>query len=253
MRLSKFLALCGFGSRRKNKELILKGKVLINGIVVRDLSYKVDPEKDKVIVDGKEVKLPPRVYYLFYKPRGYLTSLYDPHHRKTIKIFLKKLPYRVFPVGRLDKESEGLLLLTNDGDLANTLLHPKYEIKRTYLVWVNLKLDEKGIERLLMEGIEIEKKRVKPLEFSLIKREESFWVYKVTVKEGIKREIRKMVSFLGGKVYRLLRVSFGPLELNNLKPGEIRLLSSKELQELREIVQLKNSKILESTSSGELT
>ncbi|MFN4131458.1 MAG: pseudouridine synthase, partial [Caldimicrobium sp.] len=139
MRLSKFLAFCGFGSRRKNIELILSGKVVINGIVVKDLSHKVDPEKDRVFVDGKEIKPPPKVYYLFYKPRGYITSLYDPHHRKTIKCFLEKIPYKVFPVGRLDKESEGLLLLTNDGDLANTLLHPKYEIKRTYLVWVNPK------------------------------------------------------------------------------------------------------------------
>ncbi len=247
------MALCGYGSRRKNKDLILGGKVLINNSVVTDLSHKVDPEKDIVIVEGKVAKLPPKVYYLFYKPKGFLTSLYDPHHRKTIKIFLDKLPYRVFPVGRLDKESEGLLLLTNDGDLANILLHPKYEIKRTYLVWVAPKIDEKRLNHLLEEGIEIENKKIRPLEFKLFKREREFWVYSVTVKEGVKREVRKMVNFLGGRVYRLLRVAFGPLKLSHLKPGEIRPLNNRELKALMELVYFKNSKILETTSSGERT
>lgn len=248
MRLSKFLALCGFGSRRKNKDLILQGRVVINGFVVTDLSYKVDLDKDKVLVDGQEVKPQPKVYYLFYKPKGYLTSLSDPHHRETIKNFLDKLPYRVFPVGRLDKESEGLLLLTNDGDLANCLLHPRYAIERTYLVWVRPRLTEKGISQLIREGIVIEEKRIRPLEFTFVKREKNFWVYKVTVKEGVKREVRKMVSFLGGRVYKLLRISFGPLKLKNIKPGEIRPLDEEEKRKLMQRIHLKNSKILESIS-----
>ncbi|MEZ0343819.1 MAG: pseudouridine synthase [Caldimicrobium sp.] len=233
IRLSKFLSLCGFGSRRKNKDLILQGKVIINGKVIKDLSYRVDPEKDKVFVDGKEAKLPPKVYYLFYKPRGYLTSLYDPHHRKTIKPFLNKLPFPVFYVGRLDKESEGLLLLTNDGELANKLLHPRYEVPRTYHVWVKPKLSEKAIKELLKKGLNLEGKVIKPLEFKLIKTLRGSYIYQVTVKEGIKREVRKMVSFLGGEVLRLVRVAFGPLKLKNLKPGEIRPLTDKEVEKLK--------------------
>lgn len=253
MRLSKFLALCGLGSRRKNESLILEGKVLVNGQIVRDLSYKVSPERDQVIVDGKLLKIPPKVYYLFYKPRGYLTSLQDPHHRKTIRPFLEKLPFRVFPVGRLDKESEGLILLTNDGDLANQLLHPKYEVKRTYWVWVKPKILGNKIKLLLNEGVEIEGKIIKPLNFCFLKKEGPLYTYEVVVKEGVKREVRKMVSFLGGKVHKLLRISFGPLKLKNLKPGEMRPLSQKELQNLKEFLQLKSSEILERTSSGEST
>ncbi|MFN3568159.1 MAG: pseudouridine synthase [Caldimicrobium sp.] len=253
MRLSKFLALCGFGSRRKNKELILQGKVWVNGTPIFDLSYKVNLEKDKVVVNGKEVKVPPKVYYIFYKPRGYLTSLYDPHHRKTIRPFIEKLPYRVFPVGRLDKDSEGLILLTNDGDLANVLLHPKYEIERTYRVWVPTKLEERAIRKLLIEGIEIDGKRIKPLTFDFIKKQGKIYIYEITVKEGIKREIRKMVKALSGEVVRLLRIAFGPLRLKKLKPGEIRPLTKGEIETLNKLFQLKKSKILDNTSSEVFT
>lgn len=249
MRLSKYLALCGLGSRRKNKDLILQGRISVNGQIITDLSFQVDPEKDKVCVDGKELKTPPKVYYLFYKPRGYLTSLYDPHHRETIAVFLKKLPYRVFPVGRLDKESEGLLLLTNDGDLAHVMLHPRFEILRTYHVWVKPTLSEEKIQALLRSGFELEGKRVKPLQFKFLKFDKAIPVYEVTVKEGIKREVRKMVSYLGGKVLKLIRVSFGPLRLGNLKPGEIRPLKEEELNKLKQLLQHKNSQTLGRSSS----
>lgn len=253
IRLSKYLALCGFGSRRKNKDLILQGRVVINGKIIKDLSFKVDPEKDKVFVDGKEAKLPPKVYYLFYKPRGYITSFYDPHHRKTIKPFLEKLPYPVFYVGRLDKESEGLLLLTNDGDLAQLLLHPRYEVTRTYHVWVKPKLSDSAIKELLKKGIQLEGKIIKPIEFKLIKTSRGAFIYQVVIKEGIKREVRKMISYLGGEVLRLVRIAFGPLKLKNLKPGEIRPLTKRELEELKNYLQLKNSNTLAKTSSGEFT
>jgi 23S rRNA pseudouridine2605 synthase len=254
LRLNKFLAACGITSRRKADELIKQGKVLVNGEVVSDLSYKVDPQKDEVIVEGKKISLPEKVYYLFYKPKGFLTSLYDPHHRETIRCFLEKLPQRVFPVGRLDKYSEGLLLLTNDGDLGNFLLHPKYGVERRYLVWVSPKLEEPKIKNLLKHGIHLEGKLVKPLVFRLVKNENKSYVYEVCVKEGIKREVRKMVAYLGGKVHRLLRVQFGPLMLGDLKPGEIRPLSKSELQNLFKFVaQLKNSKSLARAFSGEET
>lgn len=254
MRLNKFLSFCGVTSRRKADELILSGKVSVNGRTVKELNYKVNPEKDKVYVEDKLITPPPKVYYLFYKPRGFLTSLYDPHHKETIKIFLEKLPYKVFPVGRLDKYSEGLLLLTNDGDLANLLLHPKYEVKRVYWVWVTPRLEDKKIRDLLKSGVLMDGKLIKPLSFNFLKKDKEKWVYKITVKEGVKREVRKMIAYLGGKVHKLVRIKFGPLSLKNLKPGEIRPLSKKELDNLFSFVsQLKNSKILDKTSSAEFT
>ncbi len=253
MRLSRFLALCGLGSRRKNEALILEGRVSVNGQIVRELSFRVDPERDQVMVDGNLLTIPPKVYYLFYKPRGYLTSLRDPHHRETIQPFLEKLPFRVFPVGRLDKESEGLLLLTNDGELANRLLHPRFEVRRTYQVWVKPELTKDKIKNLLKKGVDIEGKVIRPVEFRFHKKDGPLYIYQVVVKEGVKREVRRMVSFLGGRVVRLVRTSFGPLELKDLKPGEIRPLSPRELQRLKEFLQLKSSEILTRTSSGELT
>lgn len=254
MRLNKFLSFCGVASRRKAEEFILSGKVSVNGQIIKDLSYKIDPEKDKVYISGKLIIPPPKVYYLFYKPKGVLTSLYDPHHKETIKPFLDKLPYKVFPVGRLDKYSEGLILLTNDGELANLLLHPRYEVKRVYKVWITPKIEEEKIKKLLKFGIIIENKLIKPLSFNFLKKEKNRWIYEITVKEGIKREIRKIINYLGGKVHRLVRIKFGPLALVNLKPGEIRPLSKKEYRELFSFVsQLKNSKILDKTSSAELT
>ncbi len=237
MRLCKFLSYCGVTSRRKAKDLILKGKVKINGEVIKDLSFQVDPDKHQVTVNDKPVIPPPKVYYLFYKPRGYITSLYDPYGKKNIKIFLEKLPYRVFPVGRLDRESEGLLLLTNDGDLANYLLHPRYEVKRVYKVWVSPRLSEEKIKLLLKKGTVVGEKRVKPLVFKFVGKDENGWIYEVVVKEGIKREVRKMVGSLGGRVHKLLRIQFGPLRLKNLKPGEIRPLNLKELENLFDFVK----------------
>ncbi len=254
MRLNKFLSYCGVTSRRKADELIKLGKISVNDQIVTDLSYRVDPKKDKVYVNRKPVIPPPKVYYVFYKPKGFLTSLYDPHHRETIKPFLDKLPYKVFPVGRLDKYSEGLLLLTNDGDLANVLLHPKYEVIRTYWVWVTPELNLQKIKNLITKGIFIENKLIKPLKFRLLKQDKSQWIYEVSVKEGIKREVRKMVAYLGGKVHKLLRVRFGPLYLKNLRPGEIKPLNKKELSELLNFVdQLRSSKILSKSSSAEET
>lgn len=254
IRINKFIALCGITSRRKAEALIKNGKVTVNGKIVTDLSYKVDPKKDIVLVEGKRLTLPQKVYYLFYKPKGFLTSLYDPFSRETIKPFIEKLPVRVFPVGRLDKQSEGLLLLTNDGDLANILLHPRYEVRRKYLVWVKPELNSMKIKEILERGLVIEGKPIKPLEFKLVGKEKDLWIYEVCVKEGIKREVRRMVGYLGGKVYKLVRTQFGPLKLGALKPGEIRPLSSKELKDLFSFVtHVKNSKTFSSTSSGEET
>lgn len=232
MRLVKFLAYCGVCSRRKAKDLILAGKISVNGKVIKDLSYRVDLSKDKVYFETRLLSPPPKVYYLFYKPKGYITSLFDPHEKNTIKPFLEHLPYKVFPVGRLDKYSEGLILLTNDGDLANKLLHPRYQVIRVYRVWVSPKLESEKINKFKASGFLIENKLIKPLKFELIKEEQNRWVYEISIKEGLKREVRKIISFLGGKVHKLLRIQFGPLKLRDIKPGQIRPLTSSELKNL---------------------
>ena len=232
MRLSRFLARAGVTSRRKAEELIRAGRVRVNGRVITELSFRVVPERDRVEVDGKEVKLPERVYYLFYKPRGFLTALSDPHGRPTIKEFLRGLPPGVFPVGRLDRDSEGLLLLTNDGDLAQKLLHPRYEIPRVYRVWLTRPPREDLLLRILREGLEIEGRRVFPEEIKLIRRSRRECVYEVRLHEGRKREVRKIFATAGSRVKRLVRIQFGPLRLSDLRPGEIRPLSPEEKRAL---------------------
>ncbi len=237
MRLAKFLARAGVASRRKAEALIQSGRVKVNGETITEVATLVDPERDQVEVDGHEVRLPERVYYLFYKPPGYLTALSDPHGRPTIAKFLRDLPPGVFPVGRLDKDSEGLLLLTNDGDLAQKLLHPRYEIPRLYRVWLARPPREDLLERILREGLEIEGRRVFPDEIRLIRRSRRETVYEVKLHEGRKREVRKIFAAAGSRVRRLVRIQFGPLKLGKLRPGEIRPLTEAERRALFRLIK----------------
>ncbi|QJA06348.1 rRNA pseudouridine synthase [Thermosulfurimonas marina] len=236
MRLARFLARAGVTSRRKAEDLVRSGRVKVNGQVVTDLSFRVDPERDRVEVDGQEVRLPEKVYYLFHKPRGYLTALSDPHGRPTLAEFLGGLPPGVFPVGRLDRDSEGLLLLTNDGELAQRLLHPRYAIPRVYRVWLTRPPREDLLERIRREGLEIEGRRVFPDEVRLVKRSRRECVYEVRLHEGRKREVRRIFAAAGSRVKRLVRVAFGPLKLGDLPPGKMRPLTSWELRALRRLL-----------------
>ncbi len=237
MRLAKFLARAGVTSRRKAEELIREGRVRVNGRVVRELATRVIPGRDRVEVDGQEVRLPEKVYYLFYKPPGYLTALADPHGRPTLAEFLKDLPPGVFPVGRLDRDSEGLLLLTNDGELAQRLLHPRYEVPRVYRVWLTRPPREDLLERILREGLEIEGRRVFPDEIRLIRRRRRECVYEIRLHEGRKREVRKIFAAAASRVKRLVRIQFGPLTLGNLRPGELRPLTPAELRALHRLLE----------------
>ncbi|WP_028845722.1 pseudouridine synthase [Thermodesulfatator atlanticus] len=238
IRLNKFLAQAGFASRRKADELISQGRVKINGKVVSEPGVKIDPETQRIEVDGKEIKAEEPVYYLFYKPAGYLTSLSDPHGRKTIASFLQKIPYRVFPVGRLDAATEGLILLTNDGELANRLLHPRYQIKRVYHATVKGHPRKEAIDKLLKKGVEVEGKRVFPKGIKLLRQGPRSTTYEVVLGEGRKREVRKIFASIGHPVIKLLRVAFGPLTLKGLRPGEIRPLSGKELRALKRAAKI---------------
>ena len=232
VRLSKFLARAGVTSRRKAERLVREGKVLVNGRIVLEPAFRIAPERDRVEVEGRVVTPPPRVYYRFYKPRGYLTALSDPYGRPTIARFLRVLPPGVFPVGRLDRDSEGLLLLTNDGDLAQRLLHPRYAIPRVYRVWLTRPPREDLLARLLREGLEVEGRLVFPDEVRLIRRTRREIIYEVRLHEGRKREVRRIFAAAGTRVKRLVRIRFGPLTLGNLRPGEVRPLTFKELEEL---------------------
>ncbi len=231
-RLNKFLAEAGLASRRKVEKWIIAGRVKINGQLVKDPGFKVSTE-DKVEVDGRIITPEPKVYFLFYKPVGYLTTLFDPHGRPTIKPFLKEIPYRVFPVGRLDFNTEGLLLLTNDGELANRLSHPRYGIIRTYHATVKGHPKDTKLRRLLQEGIEVEGKHVWPKAIKILGHTSQDSTFEIVIKEGRKREVRKIFAAIGHRVIKLKRVKFGPLSLSNLKLGEIRPLSQKELRLLK--------------------
>jgi len=236
MRLQKILSEAGVASRRAGEDLILAGRVSVNGNVIKELGFKADPDNDQIKVDGKPIpRHLPRVYYLLYKPRGVITSLKDPQGRVTVKDLIPKVKTRVFPVGRLDYDAEGLLLLTNDGELAVKLAHSRYRVPRTYLVKVRGVLDlremgdlEKGV--ILEDGISPNMK-VTPLK--RLKR--NSWL-KVTLWEGRNRVIKRTFAAIGHPVLRLKRVRFASLSLEGMRPGDYRPLSPEEVERLRELI-----------------
>lgn len=229
LRLNKFLARAGVGSRRNVEELIKSGLVKINGEVCRELSKKVDPEKDVVKVEGKRISLPELCYYAFYKPKGVVSTLSDPEGRKCIGDFIKNLPKGVKPVGRLDYSSEGLIFLTNDGDWAQKIQHPKHNIKKIYYVKVQGKPDNKTFERW-KKGMVIDGKFQKMEFVKIIRetREKHTWL-EIHLIQGYTHQIKKMCTYLGYPSEKIKRVAIGNIKLNNLKVGEIRKLKEKEV------------------------
>ncbi len=233
MRLNKFLASAGLGARRKVEELITSGKVEVNDVKIENLATEIDPQKDFVKVNGKIVSIEKKTYIIFNKPKGILTAVSDDRGRKTVRDLIN-VDERIFPVGRLDKNSRGLLILTNDGDLAAKLLHPRFKIPKVYEVRVNSTLGEKELAEF-RQGIEIEGKKTAPAKIKelSIKVGAKQRVYEVVLKEGRKRQIRKMFEALGHKVTDLKRVQFGPIKLTQLKEGQWRKLTKQELISLR--------------------
>jgi len=231
IRLQKFLAQCGISSRRKAEEYIREGKVRVNGQVVTQMGVKVSPG-DRVEVDGKPVKMEKnKVYILLHKPKGYVTTASDPEGRKTVLDLVQDVKERVYPVGRLDYDSSGLLLLTNDGDFANLLMHPKNEILKVYIVTVRGKPSEQAIEKL-RNGILIDGYTTAPAFVKVLNYYENKTKLEITIHEGRNRQIRKMCERIGHPVVRLKRVAYGSLELGRLKPGEWRFLTDKEVKQL---------------------
>ena len=239
-RLQKILAAAGIASRRKAEELILAGRVRVNGQPVTRLGSKADPLQDHIRIDGRPIKLPARPhYFMLNKPKGVVTTLSDPEGRPTVMKFLPGGSARVFPVGRLDYQSEGLLLLTDDGALANALTRAASRVEKTYLVKVSGKPSPGSLEQL-RQGVMIEKGRrgaqagrvmTQPTRVTLTRNAENPW-YEVVLVEGINREIRKMFEEVGHFVEKIRRVGFGPLVLD-VPPGEVRELTAEEVAGLR--------------------
>lgn len=241
-RLHKLLARAGVASRRRAEAMIKAGRVKVNGVLVVRPGVKIDPERDEVTIDDKPVYLKrllakKRVYLAFYKPAGVVTTLYDPQGRPKVSDFLRAVPERVYPVGRLDYESEGLLLLTNDGELANRLMHPRYKVPKIYYVWVAGSVSEDAL-RQLRQGVLLDDGPTQPAEVTVLRRFPRRTLLQVVIKEGRKRQVRRMCAAVGHPVLRLKRVGIGPLRLKGLRPGEYRYLDSEEVAALREQVGL---------------
>lgn len=237
IRLQKLIAGSGLASRRKAEALIAAGRVTVNGKVITELGTKVDPERDHVKVDGKHLSAAqPFVYLVLNKPKNVMSTLDDPGGRTTVKDYLRGVSVRVFPVGRLDFDSEGLMLLTNNGELAQALLHPRYHVPKTYLIKVKGVLTDEEI-RKLEQGVRLEDGMTSPAHVKKVRKaEQNSWL-ELTIREGRKHQVKRMLESVGHPVIKLVRVRMGPLSLDNLEPGEYRFLTDREANALRELVE----------------
>jgi 23S rRNA pseudouridine2605 synthase len=232
-RLQKVMAAAGVASRRASEEFIAEGRVTVNGEVAH-LGQKVDVTEDVVEVDGERINIDPdRVYVMLNKPRGVVTTADDPEGRPAV-VDLINLPQRLFPVGRLDMDTEGLLLLTNDGELAHALMHPSFEVERVYVALVPGPVRRKVLADI-REGIELEDGIARPRRIKVLEEERSKALLEVVMTEGRKREVRRMLGAAGLNVERLARVSYGGVELGDLRQGKWRFLTGKELARLHKV------------------
>lgn len=237
VRLQKVIADSGLTSRRKAEDLIRVGRVAVNGRVVRELGTKVDPARDHVKVDGRHLKpQPPYVFLMLNKPKGVVSTLGDPSGRPTLQDLIKGVRLRVFPVGRLDFDSEGLILLTNHGEVGEALLHPRYHVPKTYLVKVKGVLTEAEIKSL-RDGVDLDDGRSAPATVKKVtKAPQNSWL-EITIHEGRKHQVKRMLDAVGHPVLKLTRVRFGPLALGDLPVGQFRYLTDREANAIRKLVQ----------------
>lgn len=227
-RLHKVMAEAGIGSRRRCEELILDKRVLVDGRVVRELGVKVDPEQVEIICDGVALRRERKIYFIFNKPRGVVCSTRDPKNRPLVVDMFRKIEQRVFPVGRLDVDSEGLLIVTNDGALCNLLTHPRYEVAKTYVVVVRGALVGKSLEKV-QGGVWLAEGKTHPAKIRIVKRTRESTALEITLKEGKNREVRRVFARVGHPVSFLRRTHIGKLQLTNLKPGQHRTVSREQL------------------------
>ncbi len=232
MRLQVFLSHSGVCSRRKAFDLVTDGSVTVNGKVIREPSCEVSLESDNICVAGKKITLKKKVYLLLNKPPGFVTTVKDRHARSTVMELLPKEYGHLYPVGRLDKDSEGLLLLTNDGDAAFRLLHPRFSIDKIYFVEIDGYLKKEDVSRL-RKGVVIDGRRTYPARIDAVRTMPERSSFNITIHEGRKRQIRLMLASLGYRVSRLRRIQYGPLKLDSLRPRAWRLLTESEISLLR--------------------
>jgi len=231
-RLQKILADMGIASRRASEEIIIEGRVTVNGQVAV-IGMKADPGQDHIKVDGKLLTRPEKkVYFIFNKPRGVVTSMGDPEGRPSVQDFTRGIRERVYPVGRLDYDSEGLLILTNDGDLAHAILHPSKKIPKTYLVKIKGALEAEDMDRL-RRGIRLDRTVTAPAKVkALRKTDQNSWI-EMIIYEGKKRQIRRMLERVGHPVIRLMRIRINGIEMGEVKPGTFRRMLPEEIEQLR--------------------
>jgi 23S rRNA pseudouridine2605 synthase len=233
-RLQKILSRAGVSSRRAAEEIILAGRVAVNGVVVSELGAKADPDHDSITVDGKKLGVDTaRVYLVLYKPAGYMTTLKDPQGRPLVTDLLKGLRERVYPVGRLDYNTEGLLLLTNDGEWANALAHPRHEVDKEYHVRVQGQISPVQINRLTA-GVELEDGKTAPALVRVIRESDNNTWLSITIHEGRYRQVRRMCEAVSLSVVRLKRARYGFLGLEGLTAGKYRFLTPEEADRLRQ-------------------
>jgi len=229
-RLQKILAQAGVASRRHAEELIVAGRVVVNGTVVTELGSKADAATDRIQVDGKLLNRPEKkLYFLLHKPAGYVTTMSDPQGRPIVTSLLKEVRERVYPVGRLDYNTEGLLLVTNDGEWANRLAHPRHEVEKEYHVRVRGEISADQLSKL-STGIKLEDGMTAPARASRLSQSDSNSWFSMVIHEGRFRQVRRMCSEVGLTVVRLKRVRYGNVELGSLRPGEYRALTPQEVK-----------------------
>ena len=235
IRLQKYLALCGVASRRTAEKMIADGRVRVNDRLITEMGVQVDEELDRVTVDGKQVSPEKQKYYLVYhKPVGEVTTVSDPEGRATVMDRFVGFPARIYPVGRLDYDTEGLLLLTNDGEMMNHLLHPSREVVKTYWVKVSRQVTDEELMRL-RRGVMIDDRLTSPARVKLIREETFATVLLISIHEGRNRQVRKMVEAIGHQVVALRRIGFGPILLGDLPAGRWRALTEEEIAQLKKL------------------
>ena len=237
-RLQKILSHAGIASRRAAEEIIIAGRVAVNGKVVTELGSRADPAQDRITVDGKALRSEGvRSYIVLNKPVGYVTTLKDPQGRPVVTDLLKGVKERVYPVGRLDYNTEGVLLLTNDGELANRLAHPRHEVEKEYMVRVRGSVAPEQLQHL-GAGVDLEDGRSASAAVKLSRESENNTWISITIHEGRYRQVRRMCEAVGLSVVRLKRVRYGILEAGDMKPGEFRFLTPAEVDGLRTLCKL---------------
>ncbi len=231
-RLQVVLAQCGVCSRRKAEDFIEKGRVRVNGNVTRAKGFRVDTDKDRIEIDGRLLKEPPKEYFVLNKPKGVVTTVSDEKNRITVLDLVKEKKLRIYPVGRLDRDTEGVILLTNDGDLAYRLTHPKFGVKKLYIAEIKGSLPGSAIKKL-EKGVYLDGKRTSICRITSLKHTLHNTVLKIQLHEGRKRQIRRMIKKVGGKVIRLRRIEYAGINAMDLPIGRYRRLTQKEISRLK--------------------